>query len=229
MKEITIPFSIFDFFAVLLPGGIGLLGLYMFVNPTLALDVHQSIFSGSILFEIKGDFAIITILVIASYLMGHVLNALSDILIDTSMNKIFGAHIRKDIENPIVNKAISQEFGKNILKQNYRRIFVAVEAIVSKNVPDAVITARRYIALAVMFESLTLSVIIILAALLKGFILNKFCFSLPIFLFPIVLIALTFVFIWSYRKYKGMWSRVFTMSFSACVKSRNACDVKDGN
>ena len=33
MKEIAIPFSIFDFFAVLLPGGIGLLGLYMFVFP----------------------------------------------------------------------------------------------------------------------------------------------------------------------------------------------------
>ena len=220
MEEITIPFSIFDFFAVLLPGGIGLLGLYMFANPTLAVTVHNCVFSGSIFFQINSDFAIITILVIASYLMGHVLNALSDILIDTPMNKIRGAHIRKDIDNPIVKRAIIREFGQNYLEQNYRHIFAAVEGIVSKHVPDAVITARRYIATAVMFESLTLSVIIILAALLIGRILDKFCFSLPLILFVIVLVALIFVFPWSYRRYKGMWSRGITMSFSAWVKSK---------
>ena len=227
MKEIAIPFSIFDFFAVLLPGGIGLLGLYMFANPTLSAEVHKSIFPDSIIFQIEGEFAIITILVIASYLMGHVLNALSDILIDTPMNKIFGAHIRTDIKNANINKAIVQEFGNDILEQNYRHIFAAVEAIVSKHLPDAVITARRYIATAVMFESLTLSVIIILAALLIGRILNKFCFSLPLILFLIVLGALIFVFPWSYRKYKGMWSRGITMSFSAWVKSKESNFSKD--
>jgi len=41
MKVIAIPFSIFDFFAVILPGGIGLLGLYVLANPTLATEVHK--------------------------------------------------------------------------------------------------------------------------------------------------------------------------------------------
>ena len=174
MREMTIPFSLFDFFAVLLPGGIGLLGLYMFANPTLSVEVHQVVFSKSLLNKIDGDFAIFTLFVIASYLMGHILNALSELLIDKPANRIFGRHIASDFKHATVMKVFKQEFGEDIFHQQYRQKFVMVESVVGKNMPDAVIIARRFIAMAVMFESLALSTIIVLTAVVKCYFLKNF-------------------------------------------------------
>ena len=77
MKDISIPFSLFDFFAVLMPGAVGLSGLYLFVNPSLTQAGHEAVFSGLAFLQFESDLVTFTLFILASYLMGQVLNALA--------------------------------------------------------------------------------------------------------------------------------------------------------
>ena len=221
MKGLTIPFSIFDFFAVLFPGGLGIFGLYIFMNPTLSLGVHQSLIEGLIFKQINGDFIIISILIVSSYLMGLILNAIADIIIDKPANYFGKAHIVKEFEDSEVKRAVLTVFGHTFLESSfsYRHKFSMVESIVGKNTPDAAMMASKYIALAAMFESLMLSVLIVLLAILKGHFTCNFHFSMLSLLGIITSFGiLLYVLFLSYRKYKSMWSRTIVMSFLAWVK-----------
>lgn len=219
MKELSIPFSLFDFFAVLFPGALGLFGMYLLINPSLTQAAHDVAFSQTVLQRPIGDLALVTGLVLTSYLLGQVLNALSEVLIDRPMNRFKGAHIVRDLNHHNVQKAIQSKFGDDILKQSARRTFIMVESTVGANMPDAAATAKRFIALAVMFQSLTLALLFNEAALIRGLVSGQ-VFSgsfvssaLVVGTIPL-LVALM---LWSYRRYKRMWSQTTCMSFVAWV------------
>ena len=217
MKDISVPFSLFDFFAVLLPGAAGLFGVYLFLNPALTAAKHEAIFSRLILKEFTSDLALITTLVLSSYLLGLVLSALSELLIDRPANRLRGAHIVKDLSHYNVKKAVQQKFGDDILKQSFRRTFTMIESTVRTHSPEAAANADKYIALAVMFQSLTLVLFVIEAVLVKGAAAEEvFVGSLVSFAIAVILLlVLISLMLWSYRRYKRMWSRVVCMSFVA--------------
>lgn len=224
MKELSVPFSLFDFFAILFPGALGIVGLYLFFNPSLTLTGHDAAFSQSIILQPIGDLSLLTGLVLASYLLGHVLNSLSELLVDKPVNRFRGAHIVRDLSHPNVQKAIQREFGDHILKQSFRRTFIMVESTVGANRPNAAATAKRFIALAVMFESLALTLLFIGTALIRGYTMGQvfsdsFVSFALVMVFIIMLVALM---LWSYRRYKSMWSQTTCMSFVAWVALRGA-------
>jgi len=219
VKELSIPFSLFDFFAVLFPGAVGLFGVYLLINPSLTQAGHEAALSQTVLHRPIGDLALVTGLVLTSYLLGQVLNALSELLIDRPINRFRGAHIVHDLSHYNVQKAIQQKFGEDILKQSVRRTFIMVESTVGANMPDAAATAKRFIALAVMFQSLTLALLFVGAALVAGYTIgglfsNSFVSFALVVVFILILVALM---IWSYRRYKRMWSQTTCMSFVAWV------------
>lgn len=217
MKELSIPFSLFDFFAVLLPGATGLFGLYLFINPSLTQAGHDAALSQAIFQRFDSDLALITSLVLASYLAGLVLNALSELLIDRPTNRVFGAHVVRDLNHYNVQKAVQSKFGNDILRQSIRRTFIMIESTVSAHMPNAAATAKKFVALAVMFQSLALALLIVGVALVKGYVIgqafaNSFASLFIAVIFILVLVVLT---LWSYRRYKRMWSQTMCMSFVA--------------
>jgi hypothetical protein len=220
MKDISAPFSLYDFFAVMLPGAVGLFGIYLFLNPSLTQVGHDAIFSAVIFKQFTSDLALITSVVLLSYLLGLVLNALSELLIDRPANRILYAHINRDMEHHNVKKAILKKFGKDILKQSTRRTFIMVETTVGTHIPEAAARASKFIALAVMFQSLTLALLIIVAALVRGSTIGMIFHGsfigsvISMVVLFLVLISLT---LWSYRRYKRMWSQTIFMSFVAWV------------
>jgi hypothetical protein len=219
MKEFSVPFSLFDFFAVLFPGAVGIFGVYLFMNPSLTQTGHDAAFSQIVLQRPIGDLSLVTGLVLTSYLLGHVLNALSEVLVDRPVNRFFGAHIVCDLNHHNVQKAIQKKFGDDILKQSFRRTFIMVESTVGANMPDAAATAKKFIALAVMFQSLALTLLFIGAALIRGYTIGE-VFSDSFISFALVMVfilMLVALMLWSYRRYKRMWSQTWCMSFVAWV------------
>jgi hypothetical protein len=89
MKEINVPFSLYDFFAILLPGGVGVFGLYLFFNPTLSAEGHQAAAAGVQLSDLN-EILLATGVIVLSYLLGHLLNAFSELLIDRPANATLG-------------------------------------------------------------------------------------------------------------------------------------------
>jgi hypothetical protein len=237
MKELNIPFSLFDFFAVLLPGAVGLCGVYLFINPSLTQAGHDAIFSQIVLQQFAGDLTVITSLVVISFLLGQVLNAVSELLIDKPFNQLFGSHIAQDLNHYNVNKAIQQYFGDDILKQSKRRTFIMMESILGANLPDAAATAKRFIALAVMFESLALALLVVGVAFVRGYMMvGAFAGSLAsLGLVADILLILVALMLWSYRRYKRMWSQTVLMSFVAWVvgniksKKQSSASAGDGD
>lgn len=219
MKELSIPFSLFDFFAVLLPGTVGLLGAYLFINPSLTEAGHDAAFSQAILQRLTSDLALVTSLVLSSYLMGQVLNTLSELLIDRPANRLFGAHIVRDLSHHTVQMAVRKKFGDDILKQSHRRTFIMMESLVGANMPDAAATGKRFIALAVMFQSLALALLFVGVALIRGYLIGEvFSGSLVTLALAVAFIlVLATLLLWSYRRYKRMWSQTMSMSFAAWV------------
>jgi hypothetical protein len=90
MKDVSIPFSLFDFFAILLPGAVGAFGLYLFANPALTPAGHEALASQVVLGQVTNQIAVLTGVVLFSYLLGHALNALSELLVDRPANGLLG-------------------------------------------------------------------------------------------------------------------------------------------
>jgi ABC-type multidrug transport system fused ATPase/permease subunit len=231
MKDISVPFSLFDFFAVLLPGAAGLFGLYLLLNPALTAAEHDAIFSKIVVDKVTSDFALITTLVLASYLMGLVLNALSELLIDRPANRLRGAHIARDLRHYNVKKAVQQTFGDDILKQSHRRTFTMIESTVRTHSPETAASADKYIALAVMFQSLALVLFVIEVALVKGTATEAiFAGSLVSFaITATLLLLLILLMLWSYRRYKRMWSQAMCMSFVAWASLEKGAEENTSN
>jgi len=158
--------------------------------------------------------------------MGQLLNALSELLIDKLSNRLWGAHIVRNLRHPYVGLALEKEFSKDIfdyLKHDYRRTFCIIEAIVDKNMPDSAITAKRFIALAVMFQSVALALMLVVVSFINGYIKGHI-FSesiLTLFLVLILILILIVLLFWSYRRYKNLWALTVSMSFVAWVQSKN--------
>lgn len=229
MKELTVPFSLFDFFAVLLPGGVGLLGTYLFINPALTRSGHDAIFSRTVLAQLSGDLVIVTAAVLGSYLMGLVLNALSELLIDRPANRIWGAHIVHDLNHHNVKKAVEKKFGADILRQGMQRTFVMIESTVGLQMPDAAASAKKFIALATMFQSLTLALLLVGTALVRGFAVGLLFAGVWLRLAGAVcaILALAGLMLWSYRRYKRMWSQMVCMSFVAWSEPKEPAQTEE--
>ena len=230
MKNLNIPLSLFDFFAVLLPGAVGLFGIYLFINPSLTTEGHAAALSQVFFGKFKSELVIAAGLLLLSYLIGQVLNALSE-LIDKLANWRFGAHIVRDLRHSIVGSALEMEFGDDLfkhLKHDYRRTFIMVEASVSQNMPDSALTAKKFIALAVMFQSLGLALFFVGIALVKGYVDGEVfsCSFARLGLTIVSIIILNILLFWSYRRYKRMWSQTMIMSFVAWVKSQRGVQSK---
>lgn len=80
MDNSKLPFSLFDFFALIFPGAFGLLGIYMIFSPTIPQ------FQSGLL-----DLTSAVYFIIASYIFGHALHAASEIFIERGANLIFGS------------------------------------------------------------------------------------------------------------------------------------------
>lgn len=219
MKEVNVPFSLFDFFAVLLPGAVGLFGVYLYLNPGLTQAGHDAIWGQFVFRQFTGDLALITGLVLASYLMGLVLSALSELLIDRPVNRFWGAHIVQELNHYQVRKAAQRKFGEDILKQSVRRTFIMIESTVGAQLPEAAASANKFIALAVMFQSLALALLIIGTALLRGLVMGQiFAGSFVRLAVAAALwLGLVSLTLWSYRRYKRLWAQTVCMSFVAWV------------
>lgn len=217
MKELSVPFSLFDFLAILFPGAVGIFGVYLFMNPSLTQAGHDIAFSQIVLRWPEGDLFLVTGLVLVSYLLGQVFNALSELLVDRPLNWLLEAHVVRDLKHPNVQKAIQKKFGDDILTQSFQRTFIMVGSTVGAKMPDAAVTAKRFIALADMFQSLALTLLFIGAALIRGYTIgqvfsNSFVSFALVMVFILILVALM---IWSYSRYKRMWSQTTCMSFVA--------------
>jgi hypothetical protein len=99
MKEFSIPFSLYDFFAILLPGAVGVFGLYLFINPALTAAGHQAALGNTVLAGLTNQVALVTGLAVFSYLMGHLLNAFSELMIDRPANKVLGWSVSVYLRN----------------------------------------------------------------------------------------------------------------------------------
>jgi hypothetical protein len=221
MKELSVPFSLFDFFAILFPGVIVVFGIYLFINPSLTEAGHIAALSNLYFPRIGGDLTLATFFILSCYLIGQVLNALSELLIDRPANRIFGAHIGRDINHFIVQEALKKQFGNDIKNQSVRRTFIMIESLVGLKMHDAAATAKRFIALAIMFESLALALMIAGIALIRSFAKGHLFSGSPLTL--VFVIAFVFILVslslWSYRRYKSMWSQTMSMSFVAIVNT----------
>lgn len=221
MKELNIPFSLFDFFATLMPGAVGLFGVYLMLNPGLTQTGHAAVFGGLATAQFESELVLAAGMLLLSYLLGHVLNALAELLIDKPANSRLGAHIVRDIGHPTVQAALKETFGADTLKQSRRRTFTMMEALVSRRMPEAAANANRFIALAVMFESLALALLLVGVALARGYAIGALAagsFVQPALTLGLLL-GLVGLMLWSYRRYKGMWSRTIAMGFAAWAMS----------
>ncbi len=80
MDVSKLPFSLFDFFAIFFPGAIGTFGFYLFLYPEL--DEFEALVK---------NIPLTILLIVISYLAGHVLYAASEILIDRFANVLEGS------------------------------------------------------------------------------------------------------------------------------------------
>ncbi len=122
MKNINIPFSLYDFFAILLPGFAGIFGIYLLIDPGLNfLKQNQNLANIGEMNEIL----ILTGLMVLSYFVGHLLNAFSEVLIDKPANAILGWPANRFLANLglLVDKGVRGFTVKNGRLKFPKRIY----------------------------------------------------------------------------------------------------------
>jgi hypothetical protein len=229
MKQLNIPFSLFDFFAILMPGIVSMMGVLILVKSPSTIKECEEIISRISTNKMENEFILFFVLILFSYLMGHILNALSELLIDKQLNKIkvkkkdsiwFGYHLKKDMKTENVKTAIVETFGEKVSnEEQHREIFNMVETLMMKYHPEKIAEAKSFIAIAVMFESLALSSLFIGGV----FVFGSIPFKAPqIILIILLTLVLAGLFIWSYRRYKSMWSKAVLFGFAAWFKNKRS-------
>lgn len=198
MKEIHVPFSMFDFFAVLIPGAVGAFGLYLLLNPQLSIEAHEAAMSKTVFSAIENEIIWVTCIILLSYLLGHILYGLSELLIDAPielLRSLFGQETVMVRRNPETDLS-----------------FWVVRSIVQEHMPRNMALADVYIATSSMFESLVLATSLIIIALLRGLFVQKIDVQqvLPTLL-PAILLLPTFFF--SYRRYKRNWNNAILNAY----------------
>jgi hypothetical protein len=112
MDSNKLPFSLFDFFALIFPGAIGVFGVYWLFDPDLAL-----------IRKIELDLTTTFLLIIFSYLLGHVFHAASEILIYQLANFTVGSVVGEYLQRVGLAKKSSLNLRKKIMNYltNFKR------------------------------------------------------------------------------------------------------------
>lgn len=85
MKDINVPFSLYDFFAILFPGFLGVLSIYLFIDPTLH---NLNLYSLSL--NNINEFIMLIILIVTCYFVGHIFNTLGHFFIERPATRFLG-------------------------------------------------------------------------------------------------------------------------------------------
>jgi hypothetical protein len=85
MKDVNVPFSLYDFFAILFPGLFGVISIYLFIDPSLhSLNIYL------LSFKSINDFILAIILIVFCYFVGHIFNALSQLIVERTATRFLG-------------------------------------------------------------------------------------------------------------------------------------------
>ncbi|MBI3762203.1 MAG: hypothetical protein HY260_10120 [Chloroflexi bacterium] len=244
MKDIKLPFSLFDFFAVLFPGVIMLFTIYLWFNP--ALSARNSVFQGTIFEKFGNELLIATFVVLAAYLVGYLINAVSEYLIDRPANALLGWPVhqflvkqglmaRARAKRPSERKSILTRFQFDPVPANLVRypFGARLEAVLKKDVgwpidansafkicyyivqkenPAADALAQTFIAMATMFQGISLAGILLMAVAFRNELAHQettqtFWLVAGVTLFVCALVM--------YRRYKRLWAETVFYSYAA--------------
>jgi hypothetical protein len=90
MKDINIPFSLYDFFAILFPGIFGLISIFLFIDPSLQnISAYWQNLRG------VNDFAMALALIILCYFVGHIFNTLGQFFVERPATRFSGWSVNK--------------------------------------------------------------------------------------------------------------------------------------
>jgi len=251
MKEINAPFSLYDFFAILFPGLLGIISLYLFLDPSLR-NINLYIQG------IKGvnEFVLVLVLIVVCYFVGHIFNTLGNLFVERPATRFLGwtvnnyltqqgmvldkgmrGFVIKDSRlrfpkrifeytekgklkpfGTLLKSCIEVTFGK--INQDYGYTYRLIHAYVTQCAPDSAAEAKIFTATAAMYESLTVTFVLIVIALLKGIWIGQTGPGVAtiIVAFSLGLSVLCFS---SSRRYKRMWVETIYAAFVAAVKSQN--------
>lgn len=85
MKDVNVPFSLYDFFAILFPGFFGVVSVYLFFDPSLqSLNLYFSDLNSI------NDFLLIVIFIITCYFVGHIFNTLGNFFVERPATNFMG-------------------------------------------------------------------------------------------------------------------------------------------
>lgn len=85
MKDINVPFSLYDFFAILFPGIFGALSILLFIDPSLS---HVGTYWQS--WQGVNDFILAFTLIILCYFVGHIFNTLGQYFVERPATQFSG-------------------------------------------------------------------------------------------------------------------------------------------
>lgn len=90
MKDINVPFSLYDFFAILFPGIFGLLSIFLFIDPSLQnINIYWQNLKG------VNDFVLTLALIILCYFVGHIFNTLGQFFVERPATQFSGWSVNK--------------------------------------------------------------------------------------------------------------------------------------
>lgn len=209
MKEINVPFSLFDFFAILIPGLVGTFGIYLFLNPTLTIEAHEAAFSATIFSAIQNEIIWLTGVIAISYVLGHVLQEMSLWLI---VAPIESGRLKRIGIAPVLREY-------QLMKSEQHLDTSVVLSIVREDMPKNMALADVYVATAWMFQSLILAMFLILIAVFRGLGYSQITLAqILLRLTPIAVIIFTFFLL--YRRYKRMWYFAVWDAYGAWTQSK---------
>jgi hypothetical protein len=136
MAGLSIPFSLFDFFAVLLPGVVTTFSLYLAINPLLSQSRHTQLVTTTVIGSFSGELFALAIFVIWCYLLGYAVTNFSQHLIEKPY-KFLGRQGPTAIFDRVhaayeSNKAKSKQSTSSNWKSNAEDAFAAMVAHFAK-------------------------------------------------------------------------------------------------
>ena len=85
MKDVNVPFSLYDFFAILFPGLFGAISVYLFIDPSLH-NLNLNLLS----LNNVNDFILVVVLIVACYFVGHIFNTLGQFFVERPATRFLG-------------------------------------------------------------------------------------------------------------------------------------------
>lgn len=249
MKDISVPFSLYDFFAILFPGLFGLIGIYLFFDP--AFQNIDSVVSG-----LSGinDIAFAIVLLIVGYFTGHIFHTFGRFFVERPATNYLGwavnnylancgmlqdkgvrgfvvkegqlrfpkrvfEYVEHDEIRPIgilIKTCIKKTFGD--INRDYGIAYRLVQAFVAQVAPDISNEAKTFSATSAMYESLTVTFLLIGVDFIKGMLSGQINPDIAFALISVVIILASLCF-GSSRRYKRMWVETTYAAFVSAVKT----------